>query len=524
MKHKQKFLLLLFGLALTILPGPTYAQAPPNTTSFNFIGQLPQISSLQDLCDFEFRLYDAPNGGMLIGQPIIQDDIPVSGGIYRVELDFGPDSLAGPSRYLEVSVRPGNSAEAYTSLTPREKLPIAPYARSSLGQSTQPNLTGPNVLGGYTGNRIKEGVIGATIGGGGEAEKPNLVTDNYGTVGGGGDNQAGDNAGTVNDNMFTTVGGGLANVTSRSYATIGGGWLNSASALYSTIGGGSLNSAEGPYAVVAGGQDNSASGVISTVGGGWQNSATNAYATVGGGYSNLASGVYSTVSGGSFNIARGERAIVGGGYVNIALGNFAVTPGGRDNLAGGDYSFAAGRQARAKNNGCFVWADATDAALNCDIDNRFMARASGGVYLFTDPGLNAGAALPAGSGAWSILSDRQAKANFEPVDNQQILTRLRNLPIQSWNYQTQAAAIRHMGPTAQDFMAAFGLGEDDRHISTVDADGVTLAALQGLDQLVQAQTAQLTAQQAQIEALQQQNAELAARLAALEAIIQNANR
>ncbi|MEO8740656.1 MAG: hypothetical protein ABI537_13275, partial [Casimicrobiaceae bacterium] len=50
------------------------------------------------------------------------------------------------------------------------------------------------------------------------------------------------------------------------------------------------------------------------------------------------------------------------------------------------------------------------------------------------------------------------------------------------NWKSQDDSIRHMGPMAQDFRAAFGLGETDTGISTVDADGVALAAIQGLNQ------------------------------------------
>ena len=74
---------------------------------------------------------------------------------------------------------------------------------------------------------------------------------------------------------------------------------------------------------------------------------------------------------------------------------------------------------------------------------------------------------------------------------------------------------------AQDFAAAFGVGEDDRHISTVDADGVALAAIQELYALAQQQDAQLVAQQPQITTLQEQNATLESRLSALERAIQN---
>jgi hypothetical protein len=74
-----------------------------------------------------------------------------------------------------------------------------------------------------------------------------------------------------------------------------------------------------------------------------------------------------------------------------------------------------------------------------------------------------------------------------------------------------------MGPTAQDFYAVFGLGEDDEYISSVDADGVALAAIQGLYQIVRDKDAQIEAQQQRIKEM---DAELAAQrnqLASLEA-------
>jgi hypothetical protein len=49
------------------------------------------------------------------------------------------------------------------------------------------------------------------------------------------------------------------------------------------------------------------------------------------------------------------------------------------------------------------------------------------------------------------------------------------MPIQRWNMKSQDASIRHIGPMAQDFHAAFAVGEDNRHINSVDADGVALA-------------------------------------------------
>ncbi len=70
------------------------------------------------------------------------------------------------------------------------------------------------------------------------------------------------------------------------------------------------------------------------------------------------------------------------------------------------------------------------------------------------------------------------------MDGREVMERVAEIPITTWNYESQDSEIRHMGPAAQDLYAAFGLGEDQRYISTVDADGVTLAAIQGLYELV----------------------------------------
>ena len=72
------------------------------------------------------------------------------------------------------------------------------------------------------------------------------------------------------------------------------------------------------------------------------------------------------------------------------------------------------------------------------------------------------------------------KANFKPVNVRAVLTRLVATPVTEWNLISQDPTIRHIGPMAQDFKAAFEVGEDDRHISTSDADGVAFAAIQGL--------------------------------------------
>jgi len=109
-----------------------------------------------------------------------------------------------------------------------------------------------------------------------------------------------------------------------------------------------------------------------------------------------------------------------------------------------------------------------------------------------------------------LTSDRNAKQDFAAVDAQEVLEKVAALPLQSWSY-TNRPGVKHVGPMAQDFRAAFGLGEDDKHIATVDADGVALAAIQGLNQKL---TDELRQKGTEITELKQ-------RLDALEKIIIN---
>jgi hypothetical protein len=96
-------------------------------------------------------------------------------------------------------------------------------------------------------------------------------------------------------------------------------------------------------------------------------------------------------------------------------------------------------------------------------------------------------------------SDRNAKEAFEPVDPRAVLAAVAALPIERWSYKGET--VRHLGPMAQDFAAAFGVGPDDRHIFPLDAAGVALAALQGLYALVRTQGARLERLEREVAAL-----------------------
>ena len=332
----------------------------------------------------------------------------------------------------------------------------------------EPNATSPNIIGGYSGNSVTSGVYGAVIGGGGDSISPNRVTDSDGTVGGGRGNHTGNDGGS-----------GMSGA-----ATVGGGNWNAATAYSATVGGGEWNQA------------------------------TSNYATVGGGYHNWATGPNSTAGGGGSNTASGSLSTVSGGLSNVASGQYAMIPGGWLNTAEGERSFAGGYRARTgpAATGSFVWGDSTDADVVSWSPNRFVVRATGGVWFASAvDGTGAftnGVWMASGGGSWQTLSDRNAKTDFTSIDEKDVLMRLASIPITTWRYKSQDPSIRHMGPVAQDFHAAFGLGQDEKSINTIDTDGVALAAIQGLYKLVQEKEERL-------QKLEKENQELRAAITSI---------
>jgi hypothetical protein len=108
-------------------------------------------------------------------------------------------------------------------------------------------------------------------------------------------------------------------------------------------------------------------------------------------------------------------------------------------------------------------------------------RATGGAAFVTaidsSGSVTAGVHFRAGNTAWSSISDRNAKKNLSPVYGKAVLNKLAAIPVQQWNYKWELDSdTPHLGPMAQDFTAAFYPGRDDKSISTLEFDGVELAA------------------------------------------------
>ena len=224
------------------------------------------------------------------------------------------------------------------------------------------------------------------------------------------------------------------------------------------------------------------------------------------GQDSTASGFVSTALGNT-TIASGGGSLAGG-FLSSAAG-FTSFAFGRDTQALGEASVALGTRASA-GRGAFVFADNSGATnIFSAGTNQFRVRASGGVEFNTNPEGNIGVRLVAGGVQWTSVSDVNAKRLFRDLDGEDVLSRFAAMPVTEWSYKAQDAAIRHIGPTAQDFHAAFGLGEDPLRIGTLDADGVALAGVKA----VEARTRQLSERLIELET---ENAAIRERLARLE--------
>jgi trimeric autotransporter adhesin len=358
-------------------------------------------------------------------------------------------------------------------------------------------------IGGGAGNRARGNYSVVAGGGGASATDSNVARGLNSTIGGGRNNFArgdysviagGGGQFPVDSNSasgdYASIGGGRDHLASGDYATIGGGRFGTASNYYATVGGGSWSTASGNSATVSGGSGNTASGIAAAIGGGFGNTASSDWGSIGGGYGNTVSTYeYSTVAGGHFNKARGQGSTIGGGGglteadSNSIRGNYSTIPGGASNRIIGNYAFAAGYRARTEYNSAFVWgsSSSTTDSTAAFANYSFTVRCPGGARFYTDhTGAATGVSLSAGGGSWNNLCDVRQKRLHGAVNTSEILSKISQLPLHQWSYKTQNDNIRHIGPTAQDFFAAFKLGESDTTINTLDPDGIALAAIQEL--------------------------------------------
>jgi hypothetical protein len=395
------------------------------------------------------------------------------------------------------------------------------------------------ILGGR--NNSVLGAKDAWVGGG---QSNQVFFSNLGVLGGGASNRL--------SGAAAFLGGGLRNTNAGAHSAVVAGLQN-------------LISDTGDDSFVGGGWSNALSGTYSAIVGGSRNTITSgaSFSAIGGGAQNQLGSDFGTIGGGVYNTNNGPYATVAGGYMNVANGGYSFVAGGNMNVANGSCSFAAGSHAKALNTGSFVWADSTLGDFTSTASDQFLIRSAGVGINTTNPigalhvvtrfdqaplNLN----NPYGdlqimfqnnygdianlkwhreqpqltpslvfnvpgnflslysSGLYTLndfvclevheSSDRNQKTNMEPVNATEVLERVLSLPVSTWAF-TNRLAERHLGPMAQDFRAVFGLGDDDKTIGPRDANGVALAAIQGLNQKLEEKNAALEKQVAQLTAL-----------------------
>lgn len=226
----------------------------------------------------------------------------------------------------------------------------------------------------------------------------------------------------------------------------------------------------------------------------------------------------------TYGVALGNNAKSGGPLINgrcdpdsFNIRGLAAVAIGYNVTADQDHTTAMGKF--ASNNGftgTFVWSDGS-AQQSADTfrntaNNEFAARATGGFRFRTNLAGTTGCNLPAGSGVFNCTSSRLTKENFASVDGEQLLTTLRAIPVTSWNYISEGKEVRHLGPMAEDFYAAFGLGTGNTSIGVQDLAGIAIAAVKALEE----RTAELQAKTAEVDALRTQLQSIEERLARLE--------
>jgi trimeric autotransporter adhesin len=335
-----------------------------------------------------------------------------------------------------------------------------------------------NVLGGYHGNTITAGAFGSVISGGGGIYLSNNITDSRCTIGGGCANMAGNNSGSINDVVNATVGGGENNWAGASGATVGGGWGNLANGGNSTVPGGAYNRARGNSSFAAG---------------------TRASANHDGSFVwSDHSSPDDTISSTSEN----QFVVKATGGVHIQSGyGILLDAADRPIITRKWDIFTTGANTNVGRWGMFM----EPGTLVMGIPN--IATRCFQVAKYDEDGTRTGLATVDQSGNMTIAgtlnesSDRNRKENIESVSGEDVLRKLSGMPVSMWSYK-EDGGIRHIGPMAQDFRSAFGLGQDETHIAAVDAGGVALAAIQGLYRELQNKNVEIADLRTRLEALE----------------------
>ena len=573
------------------------------TSAFTYQGRLTDSNGpVTGLQDFEFRLFNAATSGAQQGSTITLNDLGVTNGLFTAPLDFGAN-FPGADRFLQIGVRPGASAGAYATLSPRQPITSTPYAVTARGISgTLPagqlpsNVALTDRAQTFSANQTFQTptTFNSRVGIGTDLPQQALhVAGSYARVDGSGDEQAtlgGDGAGGDVELGSSNPGIGavaLFNQGSGDYmhlfakgATFFGPISGDGSGLTALPAGqlsGSLADAllSPNVALRAGGNSFTGDQIFAdrVFFGNETRQMLNLYnADYGIGVQSATTyfrtaGEFTWYRGGSHSDAFGDPGTGGNSLMRLGssgdlllvgrLGIGTTTPGteldvvatqglGRftsTNASNGSVLIFNNRSPLASYLGAinFETNGSTVGQIAYLASDRFAFRAGGvermslGGGILTVEGVGNEKAFISGAGdeivigsakasvnnirfgnltefpnrpmdcyarSFNSTSDRQAKQDFRSVEAAAILEKVVALPISEWAYKGESAT-RHIGPVAQDFKEAFGLGSSDKSIASVDADGVALAAIQGLNRKMEVENTALKERVEKLEKLLQ---------------------
>jgi hypothetical protein len=550
-----------FSILLLLLISAGAAQA--QTTAFTYQGRLTDAGSpATGQYDLEFRVFDAAVLGNQLAT-VQLDNVQVTGGVFTVRLDYGgvtPTLFNGAARYMEIGVRPGASAGAYTTLTPRQEVTSTPYAIQAANvRNTSGNSVVTALNNAATTTPISESKLDPNLVRFNPTTEQLSVGDANGTgaminLRGGSTCCSGPGGHTpawfkvFQNGSFVATGNlgiGVSPMQGKGYRT---SWDSYKGAFRSGYADNEWDDPNVGFFSWAGGSNSTAVGLYSLAFGD-TNSAESTSSIVFGsgnqvkGAAGISAGAGNRVCD-TYGVAFGNNAKSGGPFINgkcdtdsFNITGLAAVAIGYNVTADKDHSTAMGKF--ASNNGfsgVFIWSDGSATAsadtFKSTANNEFAARATGGFRFRTNLAGTTGCNLPAGSGVFNCTSSKTLKENFAGVGGEDLLARVRKIPVTTWNYIAEGKQVRHMGPFAEDFYGAFHLGTDNKSIGVLDIAGVNFAANKALELRtaeLQQKTVALQKKAAEVDQLRNEvntlraaNAVMEQRLAAIEqAVKQN---
>ncbi|MEO0312071.1 MAG: hypothetical protein RIQ89_1728 [Bacteroidota bacterium] len=202
---------------------------------------------------------------------------------------------------------------------------------------------------------------------------------------------------------------------------------------------------------------------------------------------------YSTAIGASADASTTDYSTAIG-YDATCSGHDAVSVGSNSSVSA-NFSVVVGHASSAAYTNCVVVGKSISATAANQI---VLGNSTNTICLVNGASSGASKALIVGNGStngngaylttggtWTNSSDRNLKEDIQSINNDELLKKISNLDVTQWKYK--GTNEYHIGPMAQDFYKAFGLGTDDKHISTIDPSGVSLAAIKALNEKVEAQ-------------------------------------